>query len=56
MALAAIIKVTTKVALCLYVNKIVLTATMAEHKLEVAKSETNNIMATNTIWLAVKPS
>ena len=56
MTIAAIMKVTTKVAICLYVNKMVLTATMAEYKLEVAHSAPNIIMVTRTIGLAVKPS
>ena len=54
--IAAIIKVTTKVAIRLYVNKMVLTATMAEYKLEVAHSAPNTIMVTNTAVLAIKPS
>ena len=32
MTVAAIMKVTTKVTICLYVNKMVSTATMAEYK------------------------
>ena len=49
-------KVTTKVAIRLYVNRMVLTATMAEYKLGVAYSAPNTIMVTSTIGLAVKPS
>ena len=56
MTVAATIKVTTKVAICLYVNKMVLTVTMAEHKLEVAHSVSLIIMVTRTIGPAVKPS
>ena len=50
MTIAAIMKVTTKVAICLYANKIVLTATMAEHKLEVAHSVSLVIMVTKNYW------
>ena len=49
-------KVTTRVAMHLYVNKMVLTATMAEYSLGVAYSALNTIMVTSTIGLAVKPS
>ena len=55
-AIAAIMKVTTKVAIRLYVNKMMLTAIMAEHKLEAAHSALLIIMVTRTIGLAVKPS
>ena len=55
-AIAAIMKVPPKVAVCLYVNKMVLTTTMAEYKLEVARSALNIITVTRTIGLAVKPS
>ena len=51
-----IMKVTTKVTSYLYANKIVLTATIAEFKLEVAHSAPNTIMLTSTIRLAIKPS
>ena len=56
MTTAAILKVTTKMAICLYVNRMVLTATMAEYKLGVAHSALNTIMVTSTIGLVVKPS
>ena len=49
-------KVTSKVGICFYVNKIVLTTTMAEYKLEVVYSVPSIIMVTRTIGLAVKPS
>ena len=38
MTIASIMKVTRKVAICSYANKMVLTATMAEYKLEAAYS------------------
>ena len=38
MTIAIITKVTTKLAMCLYMQKIVLPATMTEYKLEVAHS------------------
>ena len=53
---AVIMKVTTKVAIHLYVNNMVLTATMAGYKLGVAFSAINTITVTSTILLAVKPS
>ena len=53
---AAIMKVTSKVAICLYINKMVLTATMAEYKLGVAHSAPITITVTSTIGLDVKPS
>ena len=56
MTVAAIMKVYTKVAIYLYVNKMVLTATMAEYKLEVAHSALNIVTVTRTFVLAVKPS
>ena len=56
MTIAVIVKVTTKVAICLYVNKMVLTATMAVDKLEVSHRTLNIFMVTRTIGLAVKPS
>ena len=56
MMVAAIIKVTTKVVICLHVNKMMLSATMAEHKLEVAHSAPNIVTVIRTIGLAVKPS
>ena len=54
--IAAVMKVTTKVAICLYINKMVLTAKMTEYKLEVTHSALNTITLTSTIGLAVKPS
>ena len=53
---AAIMRVTTKVAMCSYMYKIVLTATIAMYELEVAHSAPNTIMVTKTIGLAIKPS
>ena len=55
-SIAAVMKITTKLAICLCVNKMVLTDTMTEYKLEVAHSELNTIMVTSTIGLAAKPS
>ena len=55
-AVAAVTKVTTKETIHLYVNKMVLTATMAEYKLGVVHSAPNTIMVTITIGLAGKPS
>ena len=55
MIISTIIKVTTKVAICSYVNKIVLTATIVKYKVEVAHSASNIIAVTKTIGLAVKP-
>ena len=48
-------KVTTKVAICLCINTMVLTATMAEYKLEVAYRAPSIIMVTKSIGLADKP-
>ena len=56
MTIAAILNVTTKVAIHLYVKKMVLAAIMAEYKLEVAYIAPNIFMFTSTIGLAVKPS
>ena len=42
--------------MCLYVNKMVLTGTMAEYKLEVTHSAPNKIMVTRTSGLAIKSS
>ena len=55
MTIAAIINVTFKEAICLYVNKMVLTATMAEYKLKVAHSALHVFTITRTIGLVVKP-
>ena len=49
MIVAAITKVTTKVAMYSYVNKMVLTAKMAECKLAIAYSALNIILVTRTI-------
>ena len=54
MTIAIIMKLTTKVAICLYMNKMVLTAIIAEYKLEVAYSALSISMATRTIRLAIK--
>ena len=56
MIIAAIMKVTTKVVICLYVTKMMQTATIAEYKVEVALRILNNIIVTRTIGLAIKPS
>ena len=53
--ISAIMKVTTEIAICLYINRMVLTAKIAEYKLGVAHSAPNTITATSTIGLAVKP-
>ena len=53
--IAAIMKATTKVVFCLFVNRIELTATMAKYKLGVAHSALNTTMVISTIRLAVKP-
>ena len=45
-----IIKVTKKEAICLFVNKMVLTATMAEYKLEVANSAPHYYYGYNNYW------
>ena len=52
---AAIVKVTSKVAIWLYVHRMMLTATMAEYELEVAHSAPHIIVITRTIGLVVKP-
>ena len=52
----AIMKVTTKVTICLNVNKMVSTATMAEYKQKAAHSTPAIITVTSTIGQAVKPS
>ena len=54
--IAVILKVTTKVAICLYINKMVLTTTIAEYKLEVAYSAPFFFTVTWIIGLVVKPS
>ena len=51
-----IMKVTIKVSICLYVNKMVSIATMAEYKLEIAYSAPNIVTVTRSIGLAVKTS
>ena len=56
MTIATITKVTTKLVMYSYVNKMVLTATIADYKLEVAHSALNTIMVLGTIGLAIKPS
>ena len=56
MIVVVIIKVSSKVAICLYINKMVLTETLAEYKLGVAYSALNIIIVTRTIRLAVKSS
>ena len=50
---AAIIKVTTKVDVCSYADKIVLTARMAEYKLEFAYSILSIIVVIRNIGLAI---
>ena len=49
-------KVTNKVAICPYVDKMVFTATLTEYKLQIAYSTPNIITVARTIGLAVKPS
>ena len=49
-------KVTTKVTICLHVNKMVYTAKMAEYKWEAAYSAPVIIMIASNIGQAVKPS
>ena len=56
MAVAALMKVTTRVAKYSYVNKIVSTATIAKYKLQVAYSEPSIITVVKIIGLAIKPS
>ena len=56
MTLTAIVNITMKVVICLYAKKMVLSATMAEYKLEVAHSVPYIIMAARTIGLIVKCS
>ena len=51
-----IIKVITKVTICLHVNKIVSTATIAEYKQEAAHSAPIIVTFTSTIGQAIKPS
>ena len=41
--IVTIMKVTTKVAICLYVHQMVLPARMAEYKLDIASSARNSI-------------
>ena len=53
---ASVMMVTTKVAICLYVNKMMFTATMAEFKLEVAHSAPNTIMVTSTMGWLLNPA
>ena len=53
--IAAIMKVNFKVAICSYMKKIVLTATM-EYKFEVAHSVLNIIIVLRTIGLAIEYS
>ena len=49
-------KVNTKVLICLYVNRMLLTATMSEYNLGAAHNAPVIIMFTSTIGLSVKPS
>ena len=53
---ATSIKATTKVAICLFVSKMVSNAKIVEYKLEVAYSAPITIMVTSTIGLAIKPA
>ena len=53
--IAFIVKVTTNMAMCLYMHKMVLPATIAEYKLEVTHSILNVIIII-IIGLAIKPS
>ena len=50
MIVAAIMKVTTKLNICLHVNRMVLTARMAEYKLGVAHSALNTITDYEYYW------
>ena len=54
--IVTITKVTSKVAMCSHMNKMVLTAKMAEHKFEVAYSILNIVIFTRKIGLAIKPN
>ena len=54
--IATIIKVTTKVAICPSVDKMVFTAKISEYKLEDANNGWNIIIIIKTIGLAVKAS
>ena len=56
MTISAITKVIIKVNIYLYINKIVLTAKIAEYKLEVTHSALNIIIVIRIIGLAIKPS
>ena len=56
MAIAAITKITTKVAMCLYVNKMVLTTTMAKYKLEFSNNAPNIIIVTRYFGLPITSS
>ena len=52
MTIASIMKVTRKVDICSYANNMVLTATMAEYKLEAAYSTLSYIMGIRIVgWL-----
>ena len=55
-SIAAFTKVSAMVAMCLYINKNVLTATLAEYKLVVSKSALSIIMVIRTFGLASRPS
>ena len=54
--IAVIIIATAKVALCLYMWKMVLTAAMAEYKLEFSYKAPTIIVVVKTIEVAIKPS
>ena len=56
MTIPNIRKVTTKVAICLYIHKMVLITTIAEHKLKVAHSISDITTVTKSIGLGIKPS
>ena len=55
-ATIAITKVTSKVAICSYVNKILLNTTMAEYKLEFAYSIPNIIAVIKTMTKILNPA
>ena len=56
MAVAAIMKVATKVTICLHINKMLSTTKIAEKKQEAAHNAPIIIMVTSTIGLDAKPS
>ena len=55
MTVAAITKITNKVAMCSYLHEIILYATMVEYKLEVAHSIANINLVVIIIEVAIIP-